>query len=153
MYSVRGIDSWCCCCSSTKLCPILCDPVDCSTRLPLTISWSLFKLISIELVMRSNHLILCHPRLLLLSVFPRIRVFSNESALHIRYPKYWNFSISPSNECSGLISFRIGWFDLLAVQGTLKSLLQHYSSKASIFQCSTFFIVQLSHHTWLLEKP
>ena len=96
--------------------------------------------------MPSNHLILCRPLLLLPSIFPSIRVFSNESALHIRWPKYWSFSfnISPSNEHPGLISFRIDWLDLLAVQGTLKSLLQHHSSKASILQCSTFFIVQLS---------
>ena len=94
-----------------------------------------------------NHLILCHPLLLLPSVFPSIRVFSNESALHIRWPKYWNFSfkISPSNENPGLISFRVDWLDLLAVQGTLKSLLQHHSSKALILLCSAFFIVQLSH--------
>ena len=97
--------------------------------------------------MPSNHLILCHPLLLLLSIFPIIRVFSNESVLHIRWPKYWRFSSSnrPSNEYSGLISFRLDLFDLLAVQGTLKSLLQHHSSKASILCCSTFFIVQLSH--------
>jgi hypothetical protein len=97
--------------------------------------------------MSSNHLILCHPLLLPPSIFPNIRVFSNESALHIRWPKYWSFSfnISPSNEYSGLISFRMDWLDLLAVQGTLKSLLQHHSSKASILQCSAFFIVQLSH--------
>ena len=101
----------------------------------------------IELVMPSNHLILCHPLLLLPSVFPSIRVFSNESALCIRWPKYWSFSfnISPSNEHSGLNSFRMDWLNLLAVQGTLKSLFQHHSSKASIFQCSAFFIVQLSH--------
>ena len=97
--------------------------------------------------MPSNHLILCHPPFLLPSIFPSIRVFSNESVLHIRWPKYWtlSFSISPSNEYSGLISFRIDWLDLLAVQGTLKSLLQNHSSKASILWCSTFFIVQLSH--------
>ena len=97
--------------------------------------------------MPSDHLILCHPLLLLLSIFPSIRVFSNESVLHIRRPKYWSFSFSigPSNEYSGLISFRIDWFDLLAVQGTLKSLLQHHSSKASILWCLAFFIVQLSH--------
>ena len=97
--------------------------------------------------MPSNHLILCHPLLLLPSIFPSIRVFSNESALHIRWPKYWsfNFNISPSNEHPGPISFRMDWLDLLAVQGTLKSLLQHHSSKASIFLCSAFFIVQLSH--------
>ena len=102
---------------------------------------------SIESVMPSNHLILCHPFLLLPSIFPSIRVFSNESALHIRWPKYWSFSfnISPSSEHPGLISFRMDWLDLLAVQGTLKSLLQHHSSKASILWCSAFFIVQLSH--------
>ena len=102
---------------------------------------------SVELMMPSNHLILCRPLLLLPSVFPSIRVFSNESVLHIRWPKYWSssFSIRPSNEYSGLISFRIDWFDLLAVQGILKSLLQHQSSKASILQCTAFFIVQLPH--------
>ena len=102
---------------------------------------------SIESVMPSNHLILCHPLLLLPSVFPSIRVFSNESVLHIRWPKYGSFSlsISPSNEYSGLISFRIDWLDLLADQGTIKSLLQHHSSKPSIRQCSVFFIVQFSH--------
>ena len=102
---------------------------------------------SIELVMPSNHLILCHPILLPPSIFPSIRVFSNESVLRIRWPQYWSFSysISPSSEYSWLISFRTGWLDLLAVQGTLKSLLQHHSSKASILQCSVFFLVQLSH--------
>ena len=102
---------------------------------------------SIESVMPSSHLILCRPLLLLPSIFPSIRVFSNESALHIRWPKYWSFSfnISPSNEHPGLISFRMDWLDLIAVQGTLKSLLQHHSSKASILQCSTFFTVKLSH--------
>ena len=102
---------------------------------------------SIESAMPSNHLILCRPLLLLPSIFPSIRVFSNESALHSRWPKYWSFSfnISPSNEYSELISFRMDWLDLLAVQGTLKRLLQHHSSKASILQHSTFFIVQLSH--------
>ena len=102
---------------------------------------------SIESVMPFNHLILCRPLLLLPSIFPSIRVFSNESALHIRWPKYWSFSfnISPSNEYSGLISLRMDWLDLLAVQGTRKSLLQHHSSKASILRCSDFFIVQLSH--------
>ena len=115
--------------------------------LSTTNTWSLHKLMSIELVMPSNHLILCHPLVLLPSVFPIIRIFSNESALHIRWPKYWSFSfiISPSNEYSGLISFRIVWLDLLAVQGTLKSLLQYYSSKASILHHSAFFIIQLSH--------
>ena len=115
--------------------------------LSITNSRSLLKPMSIELVMPSNHLILCCPLLLPPSVFCSIRVFSNESALHIRWPKYWSFSfnISPSNERPGLISFRMDWLDLLAVQGTLKSFLQHHSSKASILRCSTFFIVQLSH--------
>ena len=115
--------------------------------LSITNSWSLLKLMSIESVMPSNHLILCHPLLLLPSVFPSIRVFSNESVLCIRWPDYWSFSFScsPSNEYSGLISFRMDWLDLLAVQGTLKSLLQHHSSKASILRRSAFFIVQLSH--------
>ena len=110
-----------------------------------TISRSLFKLMSIESVMPSNHLILCHPLLLLPSILPSIRVFSNELALHIRWLKYWSFSISPSNDYSGLISLWIDWFDLLAVQGTLKSFLQHRSSKASILQLPVFFMVQLSH--------
>ena len=115
--------------------------------LSITNFWSLLKLMSIELVMPSNHLILWHPLLLLPSILPIIRVFSNESLLHIRWPKYWSFSfsISPSNECSGLISSRMDWLDLLAVQGALKSLLQHHSSKASVLRCSAFFIVQLSH--------
>ena len=115
--------------------------------LTITNSWSLPKLMSIVLVMPSNHLILCHPLLLLHSIFASIRVFSNESALCIRWPKYWSFSfnIRPSNEHPGLISFRMDWLDLLAVQGTLKSLLQHHSSKASILLHSAFFIVQLSH--------
>ena len=103
------------------------------------------KPMSIESVMPSNHLILCHLLLLLLSIFPRIRVFSNKLALCIRWPKNWSFNINPSNEYSGFISFRIDWFDLLAVQRTLKSLLQHHNLKASIFRCSAFFIVQLSH--------
>ena len=115
------------------------------TSLSLTNARSILKLMSIESVMPSNHLILCHPLLLPLSIFPRIRVFSNESVLRIRWPKYWSFSISPSSEYSGLISFRMNWMDLLAVQGTLKSLLQHHSSKTSILWCSAFFIVQLSH--------
>ena len=118
----------------------------CQASLSITNSRSLLKLMSIELVMPSNQLIHCHPLLLLPSVFPRIRVFSNESALPIRWPKYWSFSfsISPSNEYSGLISFMMDWLDLLAVQGTLKSLFQHHSSKASkasILWCSAFFIV------------
>ena len=113
----------------------------------ITNSQSLPKLMSIELVMPSNHLILCHPLLLLPSIFSSIRVFSNESALHIRWPKDWSFSfsISPANELSALIFFRMNWLDLLVVQGTLISLLQHHSSKASILRCSAFFIVQLSH--------
>ena len=117
------------------------------TSLTCTISQSLLKCLAIELVMPPNHLILCSPLLLLLSIFPSSRVFSNESALHIRCPKYWSFSfsISLSNEYSGLISFRIDWLDLLAVQGTLKSLLQHHSSKASVLWCSAFFMGQLSH--------
>ena len=115
--------------------------------LSITNSWSLPKLMSIESVMPSKHLILCHPLLLFPSIFSSIRVFSNESVLCIRWPKYWSFSfsISPFNEYPGLISFRIDWLVLLAVQGTLKSLLQHHSSKASILWCSAFFIVQLSH--------
>ena len=128
--------------------PTLCDPMDCSTpaSLSFTIFRSLLKLMSIESVMPSNHLILCRPLLLLPSIFPRVRVFSNESVLPIRWPKYWSFSFSirSSNEYSGLISFRIDWFDLLAVQGTLKSLLQHHSLKASILWHSVFFMVQLS---------
>ena len=132
-----------------QLCLTLCDPMDCSTPGLLVHhnSLSLLKLMSIESVTPSNHLILCHPLLLLPSIFPSIRVFTNESVLHIRWPKYWNFSfsISPSNEYSGLISFRMDWFDLLEVQGTLKSILQHDSSKASILGHSAFFIVQLSH--------
>ena len=115
--------------------------------LSFTISWSLHKFMSIESVMLSNYLILCHPLLLLPSISPSIRVFSNELALHLKWPKYWSFSfrISPSNEYSGLISYRIDWFDLLAVQGTLKSLFQHHSSKASILRRSAFFTVQLSY--------
>ena len=108
---------------------------------------------SVDSVMPSNYLILCHPLLLLPSIFPGIRIFSNESAICIRWPKYWSFKISPSNEYSVLISFRIDWFDLLAIQGTLKSLLQHCSLKPSILWCSAFFIWSNSHiHTWLLEK-
>ena len=123
--------------------------MDCSTEasLSFTISQSLLKLMSTESVMPSNRLILCCPLLLLLSIFLNVRVFSHESVLGIRWPKYWSFSfsISPSNEYSSLISFRMDWLDLLAVQGTLKSLLQHHSSKASILQRSAFFTVQLSH--------
>ena len=122
--------------------------------LAFTISCSLLKLISIKLVMPSNHLILCCPLLLLPSIFPSIRVFSSELVLCIRWLKYWSFSfsISPSNEYSGLISFRMDWFDLLAVQGTLKSLLQYHNSKASVLQHSPFFIVQLSHPHMTIGK-
>ena len=121
--------------------------IACQASLSITNSWSLLKLMYIKLVVPSNHLILCHPLLLLPAIFPSIRVFSNESALCIRWSKYWSFSfnISPSNEHPGLISFRMDWLDLLAVQGTLKSLLQHHNSKTSILQCSAFFTVQLSH--------
>ena len=119
----------------------------CQASLSFTNSQSLLKLMSIESVMPSNHLILCHPLLLLPSTFPSIRLFSNESVLHIRWPKYWSFSfnISTSNEYSGLITFRMDWLDLLAVQGTLKSLLQHHSSKASILWCLAFFMIKLSY--------
>ena len=138
--------------SVAQLCPTLCHPMDCSTPgLSVTNSQSLLKLVSIELVMPSNHFILCHPLLLLPSIFPSIRVFSEESVLHIRCPKDWSFSfgISPSNKYSGLISFRMDWLDLLASQGTLKSLLkkkkksllQHHSSEVLIFWNSAFFTV------------
>ena len=133
--------------SVAQLCPTLYDSMDCQASLSISYSQSLFKLMSIESVMPSNHLILCLPLLLLPSIFPTLGVFSNESVLCIRWPKYWNFSfsISPSNEYSGLVSFRMDWLDLLAVQGTLKSLLQHHSSEASILWSSAFFVVQLSH--------
>ena len=135
--------------SVTQLCLTLYDPSTATRQASLSItnSRSLLKLMCIELVMPSNHLIFCRPLLLLPSVFPSIRVFSNESVLCIRWPKYWSFSfsISPSNEYSKLISLRTDWLDLIAVQGTLKGLLQHHSSKAAILWCSTFFIVQLSH--------
>ena len=126
----------------------------CWASLSNTNSQSLLKLMSIESVMPSNHLILCYPLLLLPSIFSNIMVFSNESALRIRWPKYWSFSfsISPSSEYSGLISFRTDWFDPLAVQGILKSLLQHHTSKASVLQCSDFFIVQHSHPYITTEK-
>ena len=129
------------------MCPPLCSPWTEAHQasLSFTNSRSLLKLMSIESMMPSNHPILRRPLLLLPSIFPSIRVFSNELVLSIRRPKYWSFNISPSNEYSGLISFRIDWLDLLAVQGTLKSLLQHHSSKASILWHSDFFIVQLSH--------
>ena len=135
--------------SVAQSCPPLCDPMNRSTP-GLSVhhlSQSPPKPMSIESVMPSNHLILCRPLLLLPSIFPSIRVFSNESPLRIRLPKYWSFSfnISPSSEHPGLISFRMDWWDLLAVQGTLKSLLQHHSSTASILRCSAFFTVQLAH--------
>ena len=134
--------------SVAQLCLTLCDPMDCSMPGP-PVHHQLLEFtqtMSIESVVPSNHLILCHPLLLLPSIFPSFRIFSSESALHIRWPKYWSFSFSicPSSEYSGLISFRMDWLDLLAVQGTLKSLLQHHSSKASILQHSAFFIVHLS---------
>ena len=142
---------------SSKSCPILCDPMDCSTPrfLVLHCLLHLLKLMPTESVMPFNHLILCHPLLLLPSIFPSIRVFSNESALCIRWPKYWsfNFSTSPSNEYSGLISLRIDWFNLLAVQGSLESLLQHHSSKASILWPSAFSMVQLSQLYTTGGKP
>ena len=135
--------------SVAKSCSTLYDPMMAAGQasLSLTISWSLLKLISIESVMPSNHLILCHHLLLLPSIFPSFRVLSSESVLRIRWSKYWSFSfsISSSNEYSRLVSFRINWFDLLAHQGTLKSLLQHHNSKASILWHSVFFMVQLSH--------
>ena len=134
--------------SVTQLRSTLCDPwtAECQASLSITNSQSSLKLMSIESVMSSSHLILCHPLLLLPPIPPSIRVFSNESALHIRWPNYWSFSfnISPSNEHPGLISFKIDWLDLLAVQGTLNSLLQHHSSKASVFSYSALLIVQLS---------
>ena len=125
----------------------LCHPMDCSMQalLSITNSWSLLKLMSFESVIPSNHLVLFHPLLLLPSIFLSIRVFSNESVVCMRWPKYWSFSIIPSNEYSGLISFRIDSFDLFVVQGTLKSLLQHHSSKTSILCRSAFSMVQLSH--------
>ena len=150
----EGCLSLCCCYSIANSCLTPCNPMDCSSHASLSfiISRSLLKLMSIVSMMPSNHLILCHPLLLLPSVFPGIRVFSNLSVLRIRWPKYWSFSfsISPSNECSGLISFRMDWFDLLGVQGTLKSLLQHHSSKALILWHSAFFMVQLTfiHDHW-----
>ena len=138
----------CPCCSVTKSCLTLCDLVDSAYQASLffAVSQSLLKFMSIESVMPSNHCILCCPLLLLPSIFPNIWVFSSESALHIRWLKYWSFSfsISPSSEYSGLIFFGIYWLDLLAVQGTLKSLLQHHNLKASVLWCSAFFVVQLS---------
>ena len=136
------------CCSISESCPTLCNPMDCSMPgLPVLHYLPEFAQTLIHCVKPYSHLILCWPLLLLPSVLPSIRVFSNELALHIRWPKYWSFSfsISPSNEYSGLISFRTDWFNLLAVQGTLKSLLQHHNSKASVLYHSAFFMVQLSH--------
>ena len=143
--------------SVAQSCPILCDPwtAACQASLSITNSQSSPKLLSIQSVIPSSHLILYRPLLLSPSVFPRIRAFSNESVLCIRWPNYWSFSFSigPSNEYSGLISFRMDMLDLLAVQGTLKSLLQHHSSKTSILQHPAFLIVQFSHPYILLEKP
>ena len=143
----------CCFCSITLSCQTLRDPTNCSTSGFPVLHYlpRLLKLMFIESVMPSNHLILCLPLLLLPSIIPSIRVFSNELTLPIRWPKYrsFSYSISPSNEYLELISFWIDWFDLLAVQGTLKILLQHHNLKASVFQCSAFFMVP----TWLLEKP
>ena len=139
----------CCCCSVTQSCPTLCNPMTAAQQasLSFTTTQSLLKLMSIKSVMPSNHLILYRPLLLLPSVFPSIRVFSNESVLPIRWPQYWSFSfsINTSSEYSGLISFRIDWFDIFAVQGIPKSLIQHHSSKASIFWCSAYFMVQISY--------
>ena len=140
--------------SVAQSCLTLCDPMDCNMP-GFPVLHHLLKLFQTHIhwiVMPSKLLILCHLFLFLPSIFPRIRIFSSESVLHIRWPKYWNFSISPSNKYPRLISSRIDWFDLFAVQGTLKSLLQCPNSKASILQLSAFLKVQLSHHSWLLEK-
>ena len=142
--------------SVTQSCPTLCDLWTAAHQASMSInnSWNLLKLMSIKSVMPSNHLIPCHLLLFPPSIFPSIWVFLNESVLHIRWPKYWSisFSISPSNEHPGLISFTMYWLDLLAVQGILKSFLQHHSSKTSIFWCSAFFLVQLSHPFMTIEK-
>ena len=134
-------DTAICCCPVAKSRLTLCDPMDCRRQasLSFTISRSRLKLMFIESVMPSSHLILCHLFLLLPSILPSIRIFSNESSLHIRWPKYWSFSFSPANEYSGLISFRIDWFDLRAVQGTLKNLLQHHSLKTAALRCSALW--------------
>ena len=149
---LRAWGTLCYCCSVTKSCLTLCNPWTAAFQasLSFTISWSVLGLMSIESVMPTNHLILYRPLLLLPSVFPRIRVFPNELALHIKWPKYWSFifSISLFNEYSRLISFRINWFDLLAVQRTLKSLLQHHSSKASILMCSAYGPTLTSIHDY-----
>ena len=146
---ICGLQTFCCCCSVTKLCPTLCGPWTAAhqSSLSFTISQSLLKLMSIEAVMPSSHPIFCHPLLLLPSIFFSIWIFSSELALCIRWPRYlsYSFSISLSNEYSGLISFRIDWFDLLALLGTVRSLFHHHSSKASILWRSVFFMVQLSH--------
>ena len=145
--------SWAlCCCSVAQLCPTLWDPTDCSMP-DFPVLHHLLEFVQTHVYWDGDATEPSHP---LLSIFPSIRVFSSESALHIRWPKYWSFSfsISTSNEYSGLISFRINWLDLLSVQGTLKSLIQHHSSKSSILQHSALFMVQFPHsHTWLLEKP
>ena len=153
------LDSHSCFCSVAWLCPTLCDPMDCTMPCFLVLhclpELAQTHILRVDESMRSNHLILCHPFLLLPSIFPSISVFSEESALRIRWPKYWSFSFSssPSSEYSGLISFRIDWFDLLAVQGILKSLLQHRILEVSVLHCSAFFMVQLLHLYGLLEKP
>ena len=156
-HCLFSVNSWFC--SVQSLCPVqlFANPwtAACQASLSITNSRNLPKLMSIESVTPSNHLILCHPLLLPPSIFPSIRVFSNESAFHMRWPKYWSFSfnISPSNEYSGLISFRMDWLDLLAVQRTLKSLLQHHSQKHQFFGAQ-FSLYSNSHiHTWPLEKP
>ena len=152
---VQQSDSVICCCSVTQSCLTLWDSMDCSMPgFSITDFQSLLKLMFIQSVMPSSHLILCCPFLLLSLIFPSIRVFSNESVLCIRWPKYWSFSfsISPSNDYSGLISFRINWFDLFAVQGTLKSLLQHQNLKASILLHSLFLLSSSHICIWLLEK-
>ena len=156
-HSLKEVQ-FCCCSLVTKLCPTFCDLMDRSILGSPVCYYSrrLLKFMSIELVMLPNHLIVCFLLLLLPSIFPSIKVFPNESALCIMWPKNWSFSfsVSPSNEHPGLISFRMDWLDLLDVQGTLMSLLQHDSSKASILWCSAFFMVQFSHpYIWLLEKP
>ena len=146
-----------CYCSFAWLCPTLCNPMDYRLQpsLSFTISWNLLKFMSMELVISSNHLILCGSLLLLPSTFPRIRVYSNELTLCIRWPKYWSFSfsINPSNQYSGLISFRNDWFDFLEVQGTHQSLLQHHNLKASIFSTQPTLWFNSHIHTWLMKKP
>ena len=155
VYHMRRKQTLFCCCSLTKLCLTLCDPMDCSMPGPPVPHhfWSLPTFMSIESVMLSSHLILCHLLLLLPSVFATISVFSSELALGIRCPNYWSVNgISPSNEYSGLISFRVDWFDHPVVQETLKSLLQHHNLKASVLQCSAFFMVQFSYPFMTIGK-